>query len=66
MKATLTYHLPEDEQDFKWSRNGYEYWSAMRDIRAFVRSGRKHGTTLSVDEILDRIWEGIPHELMDD
>jgi len=33
MKATLEYILPEDNTEFRWARNGYEYWAELRDIR---------------------------------
>ena len=36
MKATLEYHLPEDETEFNWARNGYEYWAELRDLRESI------------------------------
>ena len=50
MKATLEYHLPEDDTEFRWARNGFEYWSELRDIRNEIMELKEqcpHGATIS-------------------
>lgn len=65
MKATLEYELPENETEFKWARNGYEYWSALRDLQSLLRSYRKCDMQ-EPEAMLEALWDEFPHHLVND
>jgi hypothetical protein len=48
MIAKLEYHLPEDETEFNWARNGYEYWAELRDIRDSISELKEQYISMSV------------------
>jgi hypothetical protein len=44
MKATLTFTLPEESEDFDYARMGADAFSALVDVRGSIfRPARKHG-----------------------
>ena len=58
MKATLTFNLPEDNDEFTLAQRGREYYSYLWDLDQDLRSWLKHGHQFkSVDEALERIRE---------
>lgn len=55
MKATLEYHLPEDETEFNWARNGYEYWSELRDLRdSIVELKEQYQYDVAINSLYER------------
>jgi len=55
MRATLEYHLPEDDTEFRWARNGYEYWSELRDIRNSISELKEqYISEVSVNDLYER------------
>jgi hypothetical protein len=55
MKAKLEYHLPEDETEFNWARNGYEYWAELRDIRDSISELKEqYISEVSVNDLYER------------
>jgi hypothetical protein len=44
MKATLTFNLPEEQEDFEYAVKGHAAFSALSDVRDQIfRPARKHG-----------------------
>ena len=55
MIAKLEYHLPEDNTEFLWARNGYEYWSELRDIRNSISELKEqYISEVSIDDLYER------------
>ena len=55
MRATLEYHLPEDDTEFRWARNGYEYWAELRDIRNSISELKEqYISEVSVNDLYER------------
>ncbi len=55
MRATLEYHLPEDDTEFRWARNGYEYWAELRDIRNSISELKEqYISEVSIDDLYER------------
>jgi hypothetical protein len=48
MKAKLEYHLPEDETEFNWARNGYEYWDSISELK------EQYISEVSVNDLYER------------
>ena len=58
MRATLTFKLPDDNNDFILAQRGRDYYSYLWDLDQDLRSWLKHGHQFkSVDEALERIRE---------
>jgi hypothetical protein len=55
MKAILEFNLPEDENRFKLTLRGPEYFAALWDIKNQIRNHNKYD--VSAKEVLDRIEE---------
>ena len=55
MIAKLEYHLPEDDTEFRWARNGYEYWSELRDLRdALTELKEQYPSEVAIDSLYER------------
>ena len=65
MKATLTFDLPDEQDDFDNATNGAKWRVAMWDFRQALRQKYKHGgqETFTTEELLDMIREA--HEAHD-
>jgi hypothetical protein len=59
MKATLTFTLPEETDDFDWARKGSDAFAALSDVRNCVfRPARKHGySDVAISELVAKIGE---------
>ena len=59
MKATLTFTLPEETDDFDWARKGSDAFSALSDVRNCVfRPARKHGyADIGISELIAKIGD---------
>ena len=57
MKATLTFDLPDEQDDFDNANNGVKWRLTMWDFRMGLREKYKHGgqDTFTTDELLDMI-----------
>lgn len=42
MKATLTFNLPEEAEEFKLARNGINYSIAIEEFSNYIRRKYKH------------------------
>ncbi len=42
MKATLTFKLPEEKNDFDLANNGKDYLSSLWDLDEYLRGCHKH------------------------
>lgn len=54
VRATLSFDLPDDREEFHDACNGQVYACALRDIADAFRNARKHDAE-PVDE--DKFWE---------
>lgn len=53
MVATLTFNLPEEDEQFRVAQDGWKWKSALSDMDEFLRTKLKHGNPYrSVDEAL--------------
>ena len=60
MKATLTFQLPDEKQEFNSATNGEKYASALWDIKQYIRGVLKYGTEDDLETVLERVRELIP------
>ena len=58
MKATLTFNLPEEREEFNTAINGVNYMIALEDIRNKIRSWKKYEDkeTVTIEELQD-LWQ---------
>jgi hypothetical protein len=68
MKATLTFTLPEETDDFDWARKGFDAFSALNDVRNEIfRPARKHGySDREINALMDKLGDDavqLIHEL---
>lgn len=49
-KATLTFNLPEEKEDYKITNNALNLYSALHDINNTMRSMLKYDHTLTDDQ----------------
>ena len=55
MKATLTFTLPEDQEQFQVASQAQEYYLALWDMDQWLRDRQKYDTAMvSADEAIDR------------
>lgn len=59
MKATLTFTLPEETDDFDWARKGSDAFAALADVSACIfRPARKHGySDVAISELVAKIGD---------
>lgn len=55
MKATLTFNLPEDREEFEIAQNGIRYLSALEEIKNLLRNEVKYGGVKNVPELYTEI-----------
>lgn len=61
MKGILEFTLPDDEQSFRIAAEASKLYSALDDIRQFIRTKEKYGEpSKEVIAILDEIKKIIP------
>lgn len=65
MKAILEFNLPEDQDEFEITQNGYKYNSVLRELDNWLRSEIKYGerkdeTTLQ--EVRDKLYQLVQDE----
>ncbi len=67
MKATLTFDLPEETNEFKLAVRGGEYWGVLWDLTASLRRKVNKGEHdyKSAGEALGAVWDEI-WRLLDD
>ena len=64
MKATLTFTLPEDQEQFQVASQAQEYYLALWDMDQWLRDRQKYDTAMvSADEAIDRAREHL-HEIL--
>jgi len=64
MKAILEFNLPEDQDDFETSTNGWKYRSVIDDIDGFLRNKLKYETLTeeqyeAYDKVRTELWNFI-------
>lgn len=59
-KATLSFNLPEEEQEFQWAQSGFEYLRTIEELDNYLRSKLKY-SELTADQ--HQIYEEIRSEL---
>jgi hypothetical protein len=59
MKATVTFTLPEEQEEFNFARKGSDAFSALSDVRNCVfRPARKHGySDVAISELIAKIGD---------
>ena len=57
MIAKLIYNLPEDETEFKWARNGYEYWSELKDLQRELEELSGHCRFKHAEDVVEYLWD---------
>lgn len=60
-KATLSFKLPEEEQELKWAQEGFEYLRIVEDLDNYLRSKLKYSELTAdqhkiYDEIRTELW----------
>ena len=66
MKATLTFHLPEEQVEFDMAQQGARYRAALDDVSDQLRTWRKHGHEFSTPgDMLEAVWEHL-HRVMEE
>jgi hypothetical protein len=65
MKATLEYHLPDEEGQFKMACRSFDYHSALWDLQQLVREYEKY-ENMSIDTFLDRAKDILYDVMLDD
>ena len=54
MKATLEFTLPEDQEEFTHATNGVAYFSALQEMRMWLRGKRKASEDSFIN--LEDVW----------
>lgn len=59
MKATLTFSLPEDQEDFEYAQKGALYSFVLDDLDDWLRSKYKYEnqTNIKIEEVRSKIVE---------
>ena len=66
MKATLEFDLPEEAIEHEMYVHAPQMWSALHEIREWLRQKRKHGHDFNTpDAALDAMWDFF-HEATED
>jgi hypothetical protein len=62
-KATLTYNLPEDQDDFDFANNGGKYYSILFEFDQYLRNKVKYAAedaheeyTNAMDDARTELW----------
>lgn len=66
MKATLSFNLPEEQEEHKFALNGCKLASEIQEFDYYLRGEIKYSTTLSQEhiELYEKIREKL-HEMVD-
>lgn len=62
MKATLTFDLPEDNEEYKVVQNAGGYLATLQDLDNFLRGKLKYG---DLPEEVDKIYEEVRDKLLE-
>jgi hypothetical protein len=63
-KSTLTYKLPDENFEYRVAMKGYEYYSAIREIKNELRNHRKYDKPLKETyEAIEEICKEINTEI---
>ena len=66
-KVTMTFNLPEEEQDLKLAQRGSHYFSVIWMVLQQIRSYLKHGHQFqNADDALENIRETLLEAQIDD
>lgn len=57
MIAKLIYNLPEDETEFKWARNGYEYWQELKELQRTLEDLYDDCPYKHAEDVVEYLWE---------
>lgn len=64
MHATLTFNLPEEQEEFETYNKAYKYYAALFDLSNYLRGLEKSGLNPPVHEIRQYFYE-IAGDLLD-
>ncbi len=57
-KATLSFSLPEEQEEFKWANNGLAYLTALQDIAQTFRDKAKYSEgTIEWEDAKQLFWD---------
>jgi hypothetical protein len=57
MKATLTYNLPEDDDDFRMAINGSSMYYVLWEMDQWLRSNTKHASDTTSEDTYNAYQE---------
>jgi hypothetical protein len=62
MKATLSFKLPEENEEFQLAQNGMHYSNVIDELDNFLRSKLKYETLSEIESevykaVRDKLWE---------
>jgi hypothetical protein len=57
VKATISFNLPEDREDFDFALNGVKYYCAITEIDNWLRGLAKYGNIkmVSIEDVREKI-----------
>jgi hypothetical protein len=61
MKATISFNLPEDREDFDFALNGVEYYLTIKELDDWLRGLAKYENkeTVKIHEVRARLRERV-------
>lgn len=71
-KATLTFSLPDEQEEYKTAMRGIDYYCALEDVRNVLREKVKYAELPAdqakfAEELYEKFWDILKdHEIVDD
>lgn len=61
-KATLTFDLPEEQEEFRLAQNGCKYYNVLWDIDIWLRSEIEYKDRVEFQEVRDKLYKTMQDE----